>query len=87
MATLPRRSGWTPSRGSTWCRPSRSWRGSVRWSGSATPTRLIAFAGLAPGISESDQTRRDGRIGGGGTDSHLRHYLIEATVWARRLPR
>ena len=48
---------------------------------------LIAFAGLAPGIQESDQTRRNGRIGGGGTDSHLRHYLIEATVWARRLPR
>jgi transposase len=48
---------------------------------------LIAYAGLAPAISESDQTRRDGRIGGGGTDSHLRHYLIEATVWARKLPR
>jgi transposase len=48
---------------------------------------LIAYAGLAPGISESDQTRRNGRIGGGGTDSHLRHYLIEATVWARKLPR
>ena len=25
---------------------------------------LIAFAGLAPGIRESDQTRRNGRIGG-----------------------
>jgi transposase len=48
---------------------------------------LIGFAGLAPGIHESDQTRRDGRIGGGGTDRHLRHYLIEATVWARKLPR
>jgi transposase len=48
---------------------------------------LIAYAGLAPGISESDQTRRNGRIGGGGTDARLRHYLIEATVWARRLPR
>jgi transposase len=48
---------------------------------------LIAYAGLAPGISESDQTRRDGRIGGGGTDTQLRHYLIEATVWARQLPR
>jgi transposase len=49
--------------------------------------RLIAFAGLAPGIQESDRTRRDGRIGGGGTDRHLRHYLIEATVWARKVPR
>jgi len=48
---------------------------------------LIAFAGLAPGIQESDQTRRNGRIGGGGTDRHLRHYLIEATVWARKVPR
>jgi transposase len=49
--------------------------------------QLIAYAGLAPGIRESDQTRRNGRIGGGGTDKHLRHYLIEATVWARQLPR
>ena len=51
------------------------------------PEQLIAFAGLAPGVHESDGTRRDGRIGGGGTDVHLRHYLIEATVWARHLPR
>ena len=49
--------------------------------------QLIAFAGLAPGVRQSDATRRDGRIGGGGTDRHLRHYLIEATVWARQLPR
>jgi len=49
--------------------------------------QLIAFAGLAPGVRQSDSTRRDGRIGGGGTDTHLRHYLIEATVWARELPR
>jgi transposase len=49
--------------------------------------QLIAFAGLAPGVQQSDQTRRDGRIGGGGTDRHLRHYLIEASVWARQLPR
>jgi transposase len=48
---------------------------------------LIAFAGLAPGVHQSDRTRRDGRIGGGGTDEHLRHYLIEASVWARQLPR
>jgi transposase len=48
---------------------------------------LIAFAGLAPGVQQSDTTRRDGRIGGGGTDRHLRHYLIEASVWARQLPR
>jgi len=48
---------------------------------------LIAYAGLAPGIHESDQARRDGHIGGGGTDRHLRHYLIEATTYARRAPR
>jgi transposase len=48
---------------------------------------LIAYAVLAPGIHESDQTRRDGHIGGGGTDRQLRHYLIEATTWARRAPR
>jgi transposase len=48
---------------------------------------LIAYAGLAPGVEASDQKRRDGHVGGGGTDTHLRHYLIEASVWARRLPR
>jgi transposase len=48
---------------------------------------LIAFAGLAPGVRQSDQTRHSGRIGGGGTDRQLRHYLIEASVWARQLPR
>jgi transposase len=49
--------------------------------------RLIAYAGLAPGVRQSDQTRRDGHVGGGGTDRHLRHYLIEATLWAREIPR
>jgi transposase len=48
---------------------------------------LIAYAGLAPGVQASDRTRRDGHLGGGGTDRHLRHYVIEATVWARKLPR
>ena len=48
---------------------------------------LIAFAGLAPGVRESNDTRRDGHLGGGGTDRYLRHYLIEASVWARQLPR
>jgi transposase len=53
----------------------------------ASPEQLIAYAGLAPGVQQSDGTRRHGRIGGGGTDRHLRHYLIEATVWARQIPR
>jgi len=48
---------------------------------------LIAFAGLAPGVRQSDRTFRTGRIGGGGTDGFLRHYLIEASVWARQIPR
>ena len=48
---------------------------------------LIGFAGLAPGVRQSDGTRRDGHIGGGGTDVYLRHYLIEASVWARQLAR
>ena len=38
-------------------------------------------------MRQSDRTRHDGRIGGGGTDKPLRHYLIEASVWARQLPR
>jgi len=49
--------------------------------------QMISFAGLAPGVHQSDQTCRRGRIGGGGTDKHLRHYIIEATLWARRIPR
>ncbi|HWA19326.1 MAG TPA: IS110 family transposase [Devosia sp.] len=49
--------------------------------------QLISFAGLAPGIEQSDEKSRGGRIGGGGTDLHLRHYIIEATIWARSLPR
>jgi transposase len=53
----------------------------------ATAEALIAYAGLAPGVQQSDQTRRHGRIGGGGTDKQLRHYLIEASIWARQLPR
>jgi transposase len=48
---------------------------------------LIGYAGLAPGVRQSDQTRQDGHLGGPGTDRHLRHYLVEATVWARRIPR
>lgn len=49
--------------------------------------QLIGFAGLAPGVHQSDGTRRYGRIGGGGTDKQLRHYIIEATLWARYIPR
>jgi transposase len=48
---------------------------------------LIAYAGLAPGVRRSDETCRVGHLGGGGTDTSLRFYLVEATVWARREPR
>jgi transposase len=48
---------------------------------------LIGYAGLAPAVRQSDESRWNGRLGGPGTDRHLRHYLIESTVWARRIPR
>jgi transposase len=52
-----------------------------------TPESLINYAGLSPGVHQSDQTIRYGRNGGGGTDEQLRHYIIEASTWARQLPR
>jgi transposase len=52
-----------------------------------TPESLINYAGLSPGVHQSDETIRYGRIGGRGTDQHLRHYIIEASTWARQLPR
>jgi len=52
-----------------------------------TAEDLISYAGLAPGMWQSDGTCHHGRIGGGGTDSHLRYLLIEATMWLRQIPR
>ena len=52
-----------------------------------TAEDLISYAGLAPGMWESDGTRHHGRIGGGGTDGHLRYLLIETTTWLREIPR
>ena len=52
-----------------------------------TAEDLISYAGLAPGMRQSDGTCHHGRIGGGGTDSHLRYLLIEATMWLRQIPR
>jgi len=49
--------------------------------------QVIAYAGLAPGVRTSDDTRRNGRIGGGGTDALLRRMVIEASMWARQIPR
>jgi len=53
----------------------------------ATAEDLIGYAGLAPGMWQSDGTCHHGRIGGGGTDSHLRYLLIEATTWLCQIPR
>jgi transposase len=53
----------------------------------ARAEELISYAGLAPGMWQSDGTCHHGRIGGGGTDSHLRYLLIEATTWLRQIPR
>jgi transposase len=48
---------------------------------------LISYAGLAPGHRRSDRTAHNGRIGGGGTDSHLRYLLIESMHWVCQIPR
>jgi transposase len=48
---------------------------------------LISYAGLAPGHRQSDGTSHNGRIGGGGTDSHLRYLLIESMRWVCQIPR
>lgn len=52
-----------------------------------TAEHLIGYAGLAPSVRQSSETRRCGRIGGGGTDKQLRFYLMEASIWARHLLR
>ena len=59
--------------------------GSIRRFGSAED--LISYAGLAPGHRQSDGTRHNSRIGGGGTDSHLRYLLIESMQWVCQIPR
>ena len=48
---------------------------------------MIGYAGLAPGHRQSDKTSHNGRIGGGGTDSHLRYLLIESMQWVCQIPR
>ena len=48
---------------------------------------LISYAGLAPGHRQSDGTKHNGKIGGGGTDSHLRYLLIESMRWVCQIPR
>jgi transposase len=53
----------------------------------ATAEDLVSYAGLAPGHRQSDRTQHNGRIGGGGTDSHLRYLLIESMQWVCQIPR
>jgi transposase len=53
----------------------------------ASAEALIAYAGLCPGVSTSDGKGHNGPIGGGGTDTHLRYLLIEATTWLQEIPR
>ena len=53
----------------------------------ATAEDLISYAGLAPGHRQSDGTSHNSRIGGGGTDSHLRYLLIESMQWVCQIPR
>ena len=48
---------------------------------------LIAYAGLVPAHRQSDGTIHHGRIGGGGTDSHLRYLVIESMQWVCQIPR
>jgi transposase len=48
---------------------------------------LIAYAGLVPGMWQSDGTCHHGRIGGSGTDAHLRYLVIEASMWLCQIPR
>jgi transposase len=52
-----------------------------------TAEDLIAYAGLAPGLRQSDQTSHNGKIGGGGTDVLLRYLLIEAGPHLAKIPR
>ena len=52
-----------------------------------TAEDLISYAGLAPGHRQSDGTRHNGKIGGGGTDSHLRYLVIESMQWVCQIPR
>jgi len=53
----------------------------------ATAEDLISYAGLAPGVSQSDGTCHNGGIGWGGTDGLLRTMLIEASTWLCQIPR
>jgi transposase len=52
-----------------------------------TAEELISYAGLAPGVHQSDGVRRGQRIGGGGTHARLRYFLMQATRWLAEIDR
>jgi len=53
----------------------------------ADADELVGYAGLDPGVRQSDGPVRNTSIGHPATDKHLRHYVVEASVWAREIPR
>lgn len=48
---------------------------------------LVAYAGLAPATFQSAGSMRHGHLASPGTDKRLRHYVLEAAIWAAKLPR
>jgi transposase len=48
---------------------------------------LESYAGLVPGVRATSNRTVNLHIGGGGTDTVLRYYLIEASMWARHIER
>lgn len=52
-----------------------------------TSEELISYAGLAPGVHQSDGARHGQRIGGGGTHARLRYFLMQATRWLAEIDR
>jgi len=48
---------------------------------------LVAYAGLAPATYQSSDRVWHGRLAPPGTDKGLRHYVLEAAIWAAKAPR
>lgn len=48
---------------------------------------LVAYAGLAPATYQSADNVRHGHLAPPGTDKRLRHYVLEAAIWAAKVPR
>lgn len=52
-----------------------------------TSEELISYAGLAPGVHQSDGRCYGTRIGGGGTHSRLRYFVMQSTRWLKEIDR